>query len=42
MIRGTTPTLKLSIESEIDLRLCNQIWVTMRQADKEITKTEEV
>lgn len=39
MIRGTTPRLKLSIESEIDLRLCNQIWVTMRQADKEITKT---
>lgn len=39
MIRGTTPTLKLSIESEIDLRRCKQIWVTMRQADKEITKT---
>lgn len=39
MIRGTTPKIKLRLESEIDLRLCKQIWVTMRQADKEITKT---
>lgn len=39
MIRGTTPTIKLRLESELDLRLCKQIWVTMRQVDKEITKT---
>lgn len=39
MIRGTTATIKLRIESKIDLRLCKQIWVTMRQGDKEITKT---
>lgn len=39
MFRGTTPKIKLRIESEIDLRLCKQIWVTMRQWDKELTKT---
>lgn len=38
MIRGTTPIITLRIESDIDLRLCKQIWATMRQADTEVTK----
>ena len=41
MFRGTTPTLIIRLNTEIDLETCKQIWVTFDNAGKVLTKTKE-
>lgn len=39
MYRGTTPTLYLELETEIDLSDVSEMWVTFKSPTVEITKT---
>ncbi len=41
MFRGTTPTLIIRLNTEVDLATCKQIWVTFDNAGKVLTKTKE-
>lgn len=39
MYRGTTPTLYLELETELDLSNVSEMWVTFKSPTVEITKT---
>lgn len=41
MFRGTTPTLIIRLNTEVDLETCKQIWITFDNAGKVLTKTKE-
>lgn len=43
MIRGTTPTFKLTVTNggELDLTAADEVFVTIRQREKTVTKTGE-
>ena len=40
MYRGTTPCLKLTLDTNLDLSKVKQLWVTLKNISVEITKTE--
>ena len=40
MYRGTTPCLKLTLDTDLDLSTVKQLWVTLKNISVEITKTE--
>lgn len=39
MYRGTTPTLYLELETELDLSDITEMWVTFKSSTVEVTKT---
>ncbi len=41
MYRGTTPTLVIKINKDIDLNACKQIWVSFENAGELITKNKD-
>lgn len=40
MYRGTTPCLRLTLDTDLDLSTVKQLWVTLKNISVEITKTE--
>lgn len=40
MYRGTTPCLKLTLDTNLDLSKVKHLWVTLKNISVEITKTE--
>lgn len=40
MIRGTTPTFRLTISGDVDLTKAEHIWITIKQPNVEIQLTE--
>lgn len=41
MFRGTTPTIVIKLNTDIDLPSCKQVWVTFDNGGKILTKSKE-
>ena len=41
MYRGTTPTLKFTINAEVDLTAIEEVWITFNLSSEQITYTKD-